>query len=420
MRIVFYEFKKAFTSPILLVLTLLFMSFNIFLIFSNSYYKEELTVANDVAETYGVKITDESLQKLEKDLQSDVIELNQITSKHTRQEYSSVNDFLDSLQYKDHSLYSENEWAIFNQLQLKGLYFNRAKNIDSDYEKINWKEHASDQIEGYSLNGDAAKILRNEYDKLSKRFEEMKESGEHKEWFFMGTQYKMHSFLFKTIFGHLIFESIILIVLATALITNFEFENKTHLVMYPTKRGRQLMKDKLFASFITTTAITALLILITLGIYFSVFDYSNLWGSSISSALNWEYTLPYVAWWDLSFINFLLLSISLVYVCMLLFSAITFAISLLVKNSYFTFFIFAVFFAIAYMVPAYIPGSSKWMIITGFTLSSLVMNPHVFFMGNGELAMFKYYESITVVVWSVFAIASCFCCLKKFNKQEIH
>lgn len=402
------------------MLILIFTSFNIFTIFSNADFKEELKVANELAGTYGVKITDESLQKLKKDLQKDLIKLNQITRKHTNQQFSSVKEFFDSFHYKDRNLYSDGEWNTLTKFLLKEQYLSLAENIDSEYENMDWKQIAKTRTEMYGLSGSAEKTLQNEYDKLSKRFEEMKENGEHKEWFFIGEQYKMHSLLFRTIFGHMIFESMIIIVLATALITNFEFENKTHLVMYPTKRGRRLMKDKVVASLIVATAITALLILITLGTYFFVFDYSYLWGSSISSALNWEYTLPYIAWWNLSFLSFLFWSILLVYVCMLLFSIITFSISIIVKNSYFTFFIFAAFFAIALMVPGYMPTSSQMVITSSYTLSTLVLNPHMFFMGNAGLTMDKYYELITVVVWTLISMILCFYCLKRFNKQEIY
>lgn len=420
MRLVFYECKKAFTSPILIVLILLFTAYNIFLIFSNSYFKEELTVANELAKEYGVQITDESLQRFKQDLQTDLAKLNEMTRHHTSQEFTTVYEFLDTLGYEDHDLYSEEEWAIFTRLQLREMYFNLAESIDNDYESIDWKEISEIEIKKYGLSGSAATTLQYEYDKFSQRFEQMKTNEEHKTWFFAGNPYRTHSFLFRTIFGHLIFESMILIVLATALITNFEFENRTHLVSYSTKRGRNLLKDKLAASLLTATAITVFLFVITLGTYFSMFDYSHLWHSSISSALNWEYNLPYVSWWNLSFLDFLLLSISLVYVCLLLFSAMTFVISVFLKNSYFTFFLFAVFFAISYMMTSFMPTSSMLILITGFNLSTLVMNPHMFFMGNRGMMIFQHYEIITISAWTIIAIALCIFSFKRFKKQEIH
>lgn len=420
MRIIFHEYKKAFKSPILIVLILLFTTYNIYLILSNSYFKDEITVANELAKTYGLNITDGSIQRFEQDFHRDIKKLNEITEKHTSQEFTSVNQFLDTFRYEDHNLFSEEDWTIFNKIQLKEMYLNLAKDIDSKYEQIDWEKIAGFEIEKYQLSGSAANTLKNEYAKLAQRFEELKENGEHKTWFFVGKPHMMHSFLFRTIIGHLIFEALILIVLATALITNYEFENRTHFVTYSSKRGRGLVKDKLAASLFTSTAIIVFLFAITLGTYFSVFDYSYLWESSISSALNWEYNLPYVSWWNLSFLAFIIWSIVLIYVCLLLFSIITFVISLLMKNSYFTFFLFATFFAVSYMISSFMPSSSILVLITGFNLSTLIMNPHMFFMGNSGLVMFEHYEMITLSIWGMIVSVLCIYSLKKFNKQEIH
>ncbi|MEJ8545010.1 hypothetical protein [Brevibacillus borstelensis] len=419
MRIIFHECKKAFSSPILVALLLLFASFNIFLIFSHSDLKEELQVANELTETYGGKITPESWHRFKQDLQADLVKLNEITRKKSGRDFHSVHEFLDSLHSKDRDLYSRQEWTFFTRLQVKEMYFALANSIDSQYSQLDWRKIAELEVEKYQLSGSAAMALLDGYDQLSQRFEQMKENGEHKQWFLAGKPYRMHSFLFRTMFGHLIFEALILIVLATALISNFEFENGTHLVTYSTKRGRGLMPDKLAASLLTATAITAILLFGTLGAFFSVFDYSSLWGSSISSAFNWEYNLPYVSWWNMSFATFLFCSILLVYACMLLFSAIAFAISLFVKNNYFTFFLCAAGFAIALLLPGFMPSFASLMLITGFNPAVLVMNPHMFFMGNSGLTMFKHYETITVGVWTM--IASAFCCIsvKTCKKQDI-
>ena len=234
-----------------------------------------------------MKITDESLHQFEQDLQTDYAELTSITG----EEFESVYDFLDAFKMEDYDVYTEDEHSFFQQLQLKEMYLIQAKYIDNDYATLDMIALGEGEIAKYKLTGKAAEILRNEYEKLSKRFEQLKQNGEHKEWFFAGQPYRMHSFLFRTMFKTLMFEVLILLVLATALLTTYEFENRTHLVAYSTKRGRSLMRDKLAASLLTTSVITVILLTVTLGTYFTVFDYSHLWGSSISSAFNWEYNI---------------------------------------------------------------------------------------------------------------------------------
>lgn len=415
MRIIYNECKKAFTSPILLTLFFVFSAFNIYLIVGNTHINDELKVANELSEIYGLEITDKSLLNFEQDLQMDYTELTSITGG----KFKNINDFLAAFKMEDYDLYTEEEHSFFQQLQLKEMYLDRAKYIDEDYAALDIIALGEGEIKKYKLTGKAAVVLRNEYEKLAQRFEQLKQNRENKEWFFLGEAYQMHSFLFRTIFKTFMFEALILIVLATALLTTYEFENRTHLVTYSTKRGRSLMKDKLVASLLTAGAITTLLLIIMLGTYFAVFDYSHVWGSSISSAFNWEYNMPYITWWEMSFLKFLLFVIVLMYSCMLLFSAITFVISILVKNSYFTFFIFAVFFAIGFMLPSFMPSSSNLIFIAGYNLSIVVMNPHMLFTGNGGLVMFKYYELLTVTVGAVIIVACYLFVTKYFKRVDI-
>ena len=65
MRIIFQECKKALTSPILIALLIVFIAFNVFVIISSSDHKEELKIVNEIIETYGLDITDDSLERIQ-------------------------------------------------------------------------------------------------------------------------------------------------------------------------------------------------------------------------------------------------------------------------------------------------------------------------------------------------------------------
>ena len=119
--------------------------------------------------------------------------------------------------YEDLSFITTSDWHFIEQLQLKEMYFGMANDIDENYASIDLKKVAEATIAKYGLSGNAAKTLLNEYEKFSKRFEEMKQNGEHKEWFFAGKAYFMHNFLFKTVFLHIAIEALMLIILSTAL-----------------------------------------------------------------------------------------------------------------------------------------------------------------------------------------------------------
>lgn len=415
MRIIINECKKALTSPILIALFLIFSAFNVFVIISSSDHKEELKMVNEIIDQYGRDITDNSLERLESDIQIDLAELNRMTTS----EYTSIHEFLDGLRFEDQEKYNEKQWEFFNRLQLKEMYVNMAKSIDESYEEINIHKLAEAEIKKYGLSGKSAETLLGEYEKFSERFEEMVNNGEHKQWFFAGNAYFMHSFLFKTVFLHIIIESLLLIVLTTALITTFEFESKTHLVAYSTKRGRKLMKNKLLASVTVAATISVFLFAITLGTFFTVFDYSHVWNTSISSALNWEYNFPYVAWWDLSVGTFLIGVIAIIFIVLLLFVGLTFAISIAVKNSYISFFLMAALFVLMWLLPSFMPKSSILLFVSAYTLPTLLLTISSAFMGSGGLIMFENFEWMTISCWTVITIAISFMSYKRFKKIDI-
>ena len=415
MRIIFHEYKKALTSPILISLLIVFSAFNLFVIVSSSDHKEELKIINEIIGAYGLDITDQSLDEFKSDVQIDVAELNRMTAS----EFTSVNEFLDGLNFEDQEKYNDEQWEFIHRLQIKEMYLNMAKSIDESYEKIDVQKMAEVEIEKYGLSGKAAETFLNENEKFSERFEEMVNNGEHKQWFFAGKAYFMHTFLFKTVFLQLIIESLLLIVLTTALITTYEFENKTHLVAYSIKRGRKLMKNKLLASLAMATTIAVFLFAVTIGTFFTVFDYSHVWHTSISSAFNWEYNFPYVSWWDISVGTFLIGVIVLVFITLLLFSGLTFALSITVKNSYITFFLIASLFILIWILPSFMPETSNLLFVSAYTLPTLLLAVASSFMGSSGLILFENFEWMTISCWMMITIVVCFMSYKRFLKIDI-
>ncbi|MBW8350873.1 hypothetical protein K0H71_15675 [Bacillus sp. IITD106] len=419
MRIILLECKKALTSPIILTLLLLFSAWNVFIVYDSSDFKEELGVVNQIAKKYGTEITEKSLGKLDKDMQPELSHLNSITEEKSGKTFEHASDFFAQLNYENQDQFTSKELQSFYELYLKEMYVGMAKSFEHTYADFDIKKIGEKEINGYRLSGAAAEMLRNEYAKFDSRFEELKKNREYMHWFFAGKPYAMHSLLFRTLFISILIEAMILIVLSTALITNFEFENRTQLVAYTTRRGRKLMVDKFMASLISTSIITTFLLIVTLAAFFIVFDYSYLWKTAINSGFNWDYNFPYVSWWDFSFLTYLILAIIVSYICMLLFSIFTFSLSVMLKNSYFTFILFAVIFIALFMLPAFIPGSLKLKLFAGFNLSSLVLNPHQWWMGTSGLTMFKYFEVSTIVAWTAIFAVGCYMSLKKFAKLDI-
>jgi hypothetical protein len=418
MSIKLHELKKVITSPVVIGLTVVFIAFNIFSIFNSTYFNDELKVLNKIVDKFGYEINDEMMKSFEKYYDEKLREMNEITSEKSSRTYKTAAEFLTD--YNSTRIYNKEELNFFSEVRVTENYYLAAKYIDESYKDINIADIGEAGIAMYGLSGKAADTVRKQYEKLSDRFDRLKQNGEHRNLFFIGKAFRMHTLLFKTLFRNCIFEIMILVVLTTGHLLNYEFENKTQLVAYSTKRGRRLDLDKFFAAIFVSILAVTIIIGISLTVYFGVYDYSGLWGVPISSGFNREYSLPYISWWNMSFAKYLLSSIGLVYLCEILFAAITYIITRFIRNTYMVFFTFAVIFGLALVIPGFMPFDNNAIFVPQFTPFVLSTNSLLWFMEKGALAAFKYYELITVAAWSIFLIAACSICTIRFKKQSIY
>lgn len=414
------ECEKAWRNPVLICLLSLFLLFNTFFVLSNSYNREEIKTAGQLADTYGVQITEESLRALDQDLNEELIEANEILQSKGFQGAGSLAEFTERVDFSREDFYSEEEWDFLQTLYLKTNYADVAHSIDQTYQSIDWQEIAELEIGYYSLTDSGAEWVRNEYERFNHRFADLLNREEHQTWFILGTVYQMHSFLFRSIGVLLFFQGLILVVLVTSLITNYEYEHRTYLTVLPTKKGRVILKEKLFASCMASLSFIIPLFAITLVIYFSTFDYSGLWTSSISSAFNAERSLPFVSWWDFSFGEYLFFNGVVTISCLFLFILLTFGLAILLKNTYFTFLAIAIVFALGYIIPSFLSFSSILLLLANFNPSTLALNPHSFFMANNGLTVFQYYELLTIGIWSGISTLFVFAVYRRFKRQDIY
>lgn len=415
--------KKYLSSPVIIGLTVVFILFNIISISSSSYFKEDIKIINKIISQFGYEINDEMISDMKAKYKDSLKEVNKITKAKLNKTYDSIGEFMSSDEYYsnnyDGGVFSEEDLKFFNEVSLLDLYSNASVDLIKSYEELNIKEIGEDSIEAYGLSGQAAEMARANYEKLEKRFEEIKSTYEHKNLFFLGSAYRMHSLLFKETFSKCIYEILIIVVLMTAYLINFEFDNKTNLLVYSTRRGRKNIKDKFAVCFMSSLIISSVILGITLLSYFLIFDYSEIWNIPITTAFNWEYKYPYISLFNHTFLQRLLLSCLIVLICAVIFCTIAFIICSLIKNSYLVIFIFFILFGIILIVPQMISKSSALLIYSGYNVFQLILNPNNWFMDMGPLIM-KNYEVITLVTnMLILSIVSVFT-IKRFKKEDIN
>lgn len=419
MSVKWHELKKVFSSPVIIGLTFLFIAYNLMIIFSNAYITKDLKVLNGLVDRFGYRITDQMVAQFEEYYEDALNKMNTLLQKKMGESFTNASEFLRTNPFISEDRFTQQERDFITELAISESYYFAIPKIDAIYTNMDMMAKAESVLSKYQVSGDSAEIIRGQYKLLADRLEQLKENGEHKNLFFMGTIYQMHSFLFKNLLNGIIYQLMILVVLITGYLVNYEFERKTHLLAYSTKRGRMLILDKLLIAMVSSVIVTTFIVGVTLAVYFMVFDYSGLWKVPISSAFNSEKTILFISWWSLTFIEYLLMSIALVYICQLLFTAIAFIIAYLIRNSYLVFFVFGLIFGACLVSAMIIPRDSVFVFLPSFSPFMLILNSFVWFMESAVFTTFKYYEIGTVAIWTVLLFLLCSLCIRRFKKQNI-
>lgn len=416
-----YEFKKIILSPIFIGLTLIFLVYNTMMILNKSYMKKDLKVLNEIVSNVGYAITDEMMVNFQKYYKNELNSAKELLNKKDYDLYDTMGKFFDEnyLYEGDESKFNKDEIEFLNKILSIEVYYFLSSDLEQDYKRIDINKIAEKELTTSSYNEKINNIIRKNYNEFAIRFKELKENSEHKNLFFYGKTYKMHSLLFKDIFTAIIYEIMILIVLVTAFILNYEFENRTASVIYSTKRGRNLIKDKLMVVLGTTVLITTIIIGIALLIYFNVFDYSELWKIPISNYFGQEYNTHYMSWWNMSILKYLVAVIFVVYILEIIFSGITFILASFIKNTYIVFGTFLLIVGSGILLPVFIPAKFNIVIASVYTPFTLILNPSWWFMMKGMLQTNKYYEIITLLTWSIGILIIGMLCIKKFKRESI-
>jgi len=236
------ELKKIVSSPIVMALLVLFTAFNLYLIYMNAPKSEDVAKINEVIDAYG-SLMDQDGRYLLKD--SYEIGLESWNARNGK-EFESASEFFKAENYypvMDSGEISDREFDKIVDLNVKESILLTAEGLEQQYQKWDLLKSAEAQIELYGIKGEAADTVRKQYKSLIPRFEEIKGDQEHLHVFLPGKIFRTHSLVFKTLFGVVLFQIMLLVVLFTAFLTNYEFDQGSHLVTFSTKRGRGLMWD---------------------------------------------------------------------------------------------------------------------------------------------------------------------------------
>ncbi|EJT6501533.1 hypothetical protein AB8J26_001398 [Clostridium perfringens] len=416
------EWEKLFRNPVLIVLAGIFLIYNFILIKDNSYIKEGLEETNKLISQVGYKVDENMLKKLENMYDEKMKDLNELTERKLQKTFESMDEFLANKDFHnwtyEEKVFSKEDMDLINQLSAINLYKNVTPEFIHRIESLDSEKMAESNINKYGFKGEAANLVRKNYEDLGKRLQELKSNEEHKNLFFFGESYRTQNLLYKKVIGACLIEIMILVVLGVVFLINYERENKTLGLVSATKRGRNLIKDKAIVGLMYSILVAIIILGITLIVYFSVFDYSKIWNVPISSALNWEVG-PHISWYNITVLQNLLISIGVVLIISLISGGISLSLCLFLKSSYKAFFAFFILFGGLFMLPGLFSMSSKLVIWSYFNIFVLTLNPQKWFAEAGALLTSKYYIEGTLISNGIIVTIISLILIKRFKKVDI-
>ena len=295
------------------------------------------------------------------------------------------------------------------------------------FENYNTSEIAEAYISFFGLTGRVAERMRVKYEDLQMVVDEKAVAGDSFSAYFGEQTSVMHLNLFHNVgfMGRLLFQGILLAVLLALLGVGYEQINHTEYSVYATKTGRRILRYKIAASLAAGIGLYAILTTITLSIYFAVFDYGNVWNSSVSSGFNYINIgnimgdRPFTTWQSFTIASYLWAIVGVSLGLIICFSLMGAMIGILSRNAYLGFLMVVLVNAVCMVLPLIISRNLYSHYMMFYTPIMLWFNSGLWFTDGSFMTLWRNFELWGTGV-SVLALAVlCVLAVKKFEKRDI-
>ena len=234
-------------------------------------------------------------------------------------------DFLDGLGRRPQSDYrnyllsaAEGMTDIYADYDLKSL-----SNFYNDYVKS---------------SPTAAALMERKYERLAERIAHLSETGAAMDWYSGPITHYVHQFLYGTLMRAVLTEGAVLGMLSMLFLLGYENQQRTAAGVYASRTGRKLCRWKALAGITWALAVYLLLAAVTLGIFLLFWDWSGVWGGSVSSQFNYVIDMlvrrPFFTWADFTAGSYLMAVVGLGGLLTVVFALLAAVCGTLIQNVY--------------------------------------------------------------------------------------
>lgn len=179
MNIKKYEFKKIISSPIFIVLILIFLAYNTMVIFDKSYMRNDLKVLNEIVDEVGYVIDDDMMLDFKHYYESQLMEANKLLNQKGYSSYDTINKFFEEnhIYVSEDSKFNSDEIVFLNKVSSIEAYYFLSIDLEQTYENIDIYKMAEKDLSISPYNDNVKNIMMRNYEEFATRFQELKTNG---------------------------------------------------------------------------------------------------------------------------------------------------------------------------------------------------------------------------------------------------
>ena len=290
------------------------------------------------------------------------------------------------------------------------------------FEGFRTSEIADTYIWKYNITGENAENIRNKYEKLQPVIDEKAANGDALSDYFGEQTHDRHSMLFEVMFMAIIAECCFLALFSSLILVTYENLRETEHIICASKVGRRVFRTKLCATLTATVALTAVILGMSLCVFFLRFNFSGVWNDNVSSMFNYavnEYGKPFITWHSFTVEGYLWATIGITFGMVVCFCLLGYAAGVFVRNGYGAFITATLIVGITFLAKVLFPIGSVSRAIWGLTPVWLWKNSGAWFTDGGADIIWANFESMGLIASLTVLSIAAFIATKIFNKREL-
>lgn len=270
--------------------------------------------------------------------------------------------------------------------------------------------------------------MKEKYDRLQTSIDRLDEADADLSFYAGEMTPIVHKALFQYQLKALLIENVILIALLCMRAFSMERNSETASLIYSSRRGRKIAKDKIFANGVVGFGYCFVLCLVSLMTFFNCWDFSNLWDGNVSSSFHYVndmnepiYMKPFITWTSLTVKEYFVCSMLLIGVFLIVWWLICNIMALFIHRDLLGGLGITAILVFPYFGLILFPG---WNLTIPFYLSTLSLSTvifynHMWFTDLGNYSLAAYQEVGIVFAHLVIAILAIGFAMHYFQRKEL-